>query len=193
MFQILLIRAGSSEYDQQGRIQGTLDIPLSEEGRRQVEALVDELNGQPWDTIYASPSQSAFQTAEMVGARRDVKPKTLDALSNLDHGLWQGMCVEDVKKKHPKVYRQWLEQPETVCPPQGETIRAAEGRIQSAVAKLAKKHKNEGIVALVVPEPLNTVIRHVLRQEELGDLWRLHAEEPQWELIEIEPATANAP
>jgi broad specificity phosphatase PhoE len=41
MFKLLLIRPGVTEYDQQGRIQGTLDIPLCEDGRRQVEAMVE--------------------------------------------------------------------------------------------------------------------------------------------------------
>ena len=57
-----------------------------------------------------------------IGATLDLKVKTLDKLQNLDHGLWQGMLVSDVKTKQPKVYRQWQEQPETVCPPQGETL-----------------------------------------------------------------------
>ena len=42
MDQILLIRPGTTEYDQQGRVQGTLDIPLCEDGRQEVEAMVGE-------------------------------------------------------------------------------------------------------------------------------------------------------
>ena len=83
--------------------------------------------------------------------------KTLDKLQNLDHGLWQGMLVSDVKTKQPKVYRQWQEQPETVCPPQGETLCTAKQRVQAALAKLLKKHKADGLVAIVVPEPLASV------------------------------------
>ena len=41
MFKILLIRPGVTEYDQQGRVQGTLDIPLCEDGRREVEAMIE--------------------------------------------------------------------------------------------------------------------------------------------------------
>ena len=46
MPQILLIRPGSTEYDRQGRIQGTLDIPLNEEGRQEVLEVVQQLKGQ---------------------------------------------------------------------------------------------------------------------------------------------------
>ena len=38
MVQIVLIRPGSTDYDEQGRIQGTLDIPLNEQGTREVAA-----------------------------------------------------------------------------------------------------------------------------------------------------------
>src|SRR5438034_516952 len=113
MVQILLIRPGTTEYDQQRRVQGTLDIPLCEDGRQQVEALVDALRDQPIAAIYASPCQSADQTAEALAQAFDLKVKTVDKLQNLDQGLWQGMLVSDVKSKQPRVYRQWQEQPET--------------------------------------------------------------------------------
>ena len=43
MIQIVLIRPGSTDYDEQGRIQGTLDIPLSLEASDTVRRLGDEL------------------------------------------------------------------------------------------------------------------------------------------------------
>jgi probable phosphoglycerate mutase len=191
MTQILLIRPGATEYDQQGRVQGTLDIPLCEDGRQEVETLVEELRAQPVAAIYASPSQSALQTAEALGAAVEMRVKTVDKLHNLDHGLWQGMLVADVKAKQPKVYRQWQDQPETVCPPQGETISAAKERVQAALSKLLKKHKSDGVLALVAPEPLASIIRHVLRQDAWGDLWRCSCGKAKWELVEA-PQTVVA-
>jgi probable phosphoglycerate mutase len=192
MLQILLIHPGCTEYDQQGRVQGTLDIPLCEDGRQEVEALIAELNGKPIAAIYSGPSQSALQTAEALAAAHDMKVKELDALVNLDHGLWQGMLVDDVKAKQPKVYRQWLEAPETVCPPQGETVSAAKQRVQTAINKVIKKHKADGLVALVVPEPLASIVRHMLTQVELGDLWHSADDAGKWELINVtEPVPAK--
>ncbi len=101
------------------------------------------------------------------------------------------MLVSDVRAKQPKVYRQWQEQPETVCPPQGETINAARQRVQGVLARLAKKHKNGGIVAIVAPEPLNSVFRNVLRSEEFGDLWQSPNGRTNWDLIDL-PETAAA-
>lgn len=173
MVQLLLIRPGITEYDQQGRVQGTLNIPLCEDGRQEVEAMVEELRGQPITAIYTSPSQSAEQTAESLGQALDLKVKTIESLENLDHGLWQGMLVADVKAKQPKVYRQWQEQPENVCPPQGETLSVAKQRVSAVITKLLKKHKADALFAVIAPEPLASVIRHVVRHDAWGDLSHL--------------------
>jgi probable phosphoglycerate mutase len=183
MVQILLIRPGTTEYDQQGRVQGTLDIPLCEDGRQEVEKMVEELRGKQIAALYASPCQSAEQTADAISTAFDVKTKTVDKLQNLDQGLWQGMLVSEVKTKQPKVYRQWQEQPETICPPQGETLVAAEQRVQAAMAKLLKKHRDDALVAIVAPEPLASVIRHALGQEDWGDLWQCSKCCAQWQVI----------
>jgi probable phosphoglycerate mutase len=172
-------------------VQGTLDIPLCEDGRQEVAAMIGQLRQQPITAVYSSPSQSARQTAEALAATLDLKVKTIDKLENLDHGLWQGMLVSDVKAKQPKVYRQWQEQPETVCPPQGETLSDAKERVQGALAKLMKKHKAEGLLALVVPEPLASVVRKVLRHDNWGDLWHCSDAAAKWELIDV-PQTVGA-
>jgi probable phosphoglycerate mutase len=190
MVQLLLIRSGTTEYDQQGRVQGTLNIPLCEDGRQEVETMIEELRGQPIAAIYASPSQSAEQTAETIGQALDLKVKTIDKLENLNHGLWQGMLVSDVKAKQPKVYRQWQEQPENVCPPQGETLTLAKQRVFAALTKLIKKHRADGLFAVVAPEPLASIIRNVVRQDGWGDLWQCTTCTPRWHLIEVPEAVA---
>lgn len=151
MVQLLLIRPGTTEYDQQGRVQGTLNIPLCEDGRQEVENMIEELRGKSIAAIYTSPCKSAEQTAECLGEALDVKVKTIDKFENVDHGLWQGLLVSDVKAKQPKVYRQWQETPEKVCPPQGETLSEAKERVSAAMTKLLKKHKADGVFAVVAP------------------------------------------
>lgn len=191
MVRVLLIRPGATEYDQQGRVQGTLDVPLCADGRQEVEKMVDELRGQPVTAIYVSPCQSAAQTAEALGAALNMKAKTIDKLQNVDQGLWQGLLVEEVRAKQPRVYKQWQEQPETVCPPQGETLGLARQRVQAALTKLLKKHKTDGVLAIVSPEPLASVIRNVLGHSEWGDLWHPANSAGRWQLIDV-PAPAEA-
>lgn len=191
MKRILLIRSGSTDFDEQGRIKGTLDIPLSFEGTAQIARLVDELSATPIDHLYASPCRCAIQSADVIAKARKLKVKKLDELQNLDHGLWHGKRIDEVKQSQPKVYRQLQEHPETVCPPQGEPVGAAFDRVRAALTKLLKKHKS-GTIALVVPEPISSIVRSVLAQCDLGDLWKVECECGGWQWIDVAPETVGA-
>lgn len=185
MLKILLIRTGRTEYECQGRIQGTLDVPLSEDGQQQIEDLAEALHDQQIELLYYAPCRATQQSAEILTEKLGIKAKKLESIRNLDHGLWQGMLLEDVKTKQPKVYRQWVEHPETVCPPNGETLKQARERLQQSLAKLAKKHK-EGTVGILMPEPLASVLHCLLLHEAVGGLWRVNGDKgPPWELIEM--------
>ena len=186
MLQIVLIRPGSTDYDQQERIQGALNVPLNEQGRSEVAEVIDQLIEKGIETVYAPPYQPAQETGKAIAEGLGVKLKKLDRMQNLNHGLWQGMLVKDVREKQPKVYRQWQEKPENVCPPEGEMLGQAEDRVRAAVSKLLKRHK-EGVIGLVVPEPLASLVRRFLQRGELGNLWKVTNGHGHWEVLEVEP------
>lgn len=193
MVQIVLIRPGATDFDEQGRIQGTLDIPLSAEGNLEVSRTIDELQGQGLQAIYCSSCQPATQTGEAIAAALGVKCKKLDNMHNLNHGLWQGMQVDEVRRKHPKVYRQWQEQPASVRPPEGEMLGEAMQRVTAGMKKLLKKHKH-GTIGLVVPEPLASLVRSYVGGGEVGDLWRAGQDHGRWEVLTVGQAPpANVP
>ncbi len=187
MLRIVLIRPGSTDYDEEERIQGTLDIPLNAQGSSEVAQAIDDLREKGIETVYAPPCEPAQETGKVVARELNAKFKKLDRMRNLDHGLWQGMLVEDVHHKQPKVYRQWQEKPESVCPPQGETLSHAGDRVRTAMIRLLKRHK-DGVIAIVVPEPLLSLVRCFIKHDnELGDLWKAPNGHGRWEIIEVEP------
>jgi broad specificity phosphatase PhoE len=188
--RVILVRPGSTEFDDQGRIKGNLDIPLSPSGTSQVAKTVQELAGIELDAIYASTGSASVATAEAIAEGRDVKVKKLDKLNNLDRGLWHGKLIEEVRRSQPKVFKQWQERPETVCPPQGEEFSAAEQRVQEVIEKLQRKHKDE-VIALVVPEPLASLVAHELGHGDLGDLWKAECQCGRWEIIECGAAAES--
>jgi broad specificity phosphatase PhoE len=188
MLTIILIPAGRTEYDCQGRIQGTLDVPLSNEGRQQAARAAADLavRTPPIEALYVGPCHSAQETAGILGPALKLKAKTVESLHNLHQGLWQGLLYNEVKTKQPKVFRQWQEQPETVCPPEGESLLEVRERLKASLAKLVKKHK-AGVIGMVVAPPLATVFRSMLRQEQVAGLCQpCSADSPLWESIDVE-------
>jgi broad specificity phosphatase PhoE len=189
MVQFVLIRPGSTDYDEQGRIQGTLDIPVNAQGSSEIDQIVPQLQELGIENLYSSPCLPAKQTAQRIGAALSLKVKDLPHMQNIDHGLWQGMLIEEVRLKQPKVYRQWQEQPECIRPPQGETVAEAYERVQSSMGRLLKKHKH-GCVGLVVPEPLATLVRCYLGRGELANLW-CNSHGDDWEVIDVQTPVAS--
>ncbi|MFC1597417.1 histidine phosphatase family protein [Planctomycetota bacterium] len=185
MVKIILIRPGSTDYDQQRRIQGTLDVPLNEQGSAEVASLIDALRPLKLEAVYAPGCQPALATAKAIAEAFDVKFKRLDRMRNVDHGLWQGMLIDEVRLKQPKVYRQWQERPRYICPPEGEMLDHATDRARVGLAKLLKRHKN-GVIGLVVSEPLASLVRCLLNHDELGDLWKASSEHGPWEVLDVE-------
>lgn len=164
MTQVVLIRSGATVYDEQNRVQGVLDIPLSDRGRAEVAQLAENLAGVELAALYCGPSESVVRTAEAVGKALGLRPKKIEDLRNLDQGLWQGLQLDEIKRRNNRVFRQWLDDPQTVCPPQGETIESALDRIKLALRPVIKRHHSEAL-GLVVGEPIAQLIACYLRRD----------------------------
>jgi len=187
MLRIVLVRPGQTDYDHQLRIRGTLDVPMNPQGLHEVDDTIEQLRGLDIDAVYSGPCQPTRETAEALAGAFDAKLKVLDLLANLDAGLWQGKLIADVKQHQPRVYRQWQENPDGVCPPSGESVSEVRARIRTALDKVWKKHhKGSATVVIVAPEPLASVIHAELARERLGDLWKAEGHCGWWEIIEYE-------
>ncbi len=92
MIPLLVIRHGRTEWNAHKRSQGHTNIPLSEEGIRQVSAwrLPVDHSGFNW---MASPLDRALQTAELLGIEAIPEP----ALMEMSWGAWEGRSFDDVK------------------------------------------------------------------------------------------------
>lgn len=196
MIKIALVRPGATSFDEQGRIKGCLDIPLSECGKRQAHEVAQQLShmlssgevsspARKLETVYTSPCQSAQATAEILSEACGSKVKTIDCMRNVNHGLWQGKLIEEVKRLQPSVYRHIQDNPLCFSPPGGETIEEAQSRVKSSLAKIVRKHK-EAVIALVVPDPLASLVRQLLIAGNLGDLWKAEQDHGSLEMITLE-------
>lgn len=152
---IAVVRPGCTDFDEQNRIQGNLDLPLNNRGRDQLAATIALLQPWPLDAVFTSRLDPARSTAESIGEEIQVSVQFHDDLRNVDQGLWQGLSLEEIRRKSPRVLKQWQESPETIRPPEGETIQEALARSQKV---LKKPMKREESIAIVTSEPLATLL-----------------------------------
>ncbi len=96
---VYLLRHGQTSYNVQKRYQGTLDIPLSEEGR----ARLVRASFSP-ELVFVSPLSRAQQTAEIVFP--DAVLEVVDGLEEMCFGSFQGRTYQEMERDPD--YLEWL-------------------------------------------------------------------------------------
>ncbi len=155
--QIVLVKPGVTDFDAQGRIMGTLDVPLSDSGIAQAQGVAAEFAGVEISAVYSGPCLAAQQTAVEITAHSRVRPRVEAKLKNVDMGLWQGRELDELKSNQPRFVRQWQDNPEQICPPGGETLMDVRPRVDAFLKRISRKHKS-GVVVVVVGDPLASEI-----------------------------------
>lgn len=96
--QIWLVRHGETEWAKSGRHTGRSDVPLTDVGRRQAEALRGRLTGHRFALVLTSPSSRATETARLAGfPDAIVEPD----LGEWDYGEFEGRTTPDIRAEIP--------------------------------------------------------------------------------------------
>jgi broad specificity phosphatase PhoE len=148
MTEIVLVRHGETELNTAGVFRGRTDVPLNERGREQAAGVAAALADPPVNAVYSSPMVRALDTARAIADRHGLEPITDEAFNNIDLGEWQGGWKEKVKAKQPELWRLWLEDPDSLRIPGGETLAQVRERSYTRALELARKHTDERIVVV---------------------------------------------
>jgi broad specificity phosphatase PhoE len=119
MLTILLTRHGLPSAATNLWLGGRMDVPLSEVGRAQAEALARRLTGFRIDRIISSPMLRAVETARAVAADRHVELD--ERLREQDCGSWEGLTFDDATAGDPELRARWEQDPAATSLPGGES------------------------------------------------------------------------
>jgi broad specificity phosphatase PhoE len=103
--RLLLIRHGESTANADGRLQGHLDIPLSDRGRRESDLLAERLSRLTIDALYTSTLSRARETAETVANRLGLDVVERPALMERDVGELAGLTRDEIRARYPEYIR----------------------------------------------------------------------------------------
>ena len=123
--EIWLFRHGQTAWSVSGQHTGRTDLPLTEAGREQAEALGQYLAGRKFDLVLSSPLARAAETCRLAGYGDSAR--FADDLMEWDHGEYEGLRPADILKKRPG----WTIWNDGV--PGGETIEQVEQRARNVV------------------------------------------------------------
>lgn len=184
MKRLILVRHGQSVWNEARRFQGATDVPLSELGRRQAEALGRVLRGWPLGAAYVSPLARARETAEIALAGRTIPLVTLPELRELSLGAWEGLRVDDLRGGDPDPYEAWVRAPLDHPPPGAEPLEAVRRRVLAAVDRIAAAHPDGEDVLVVAHGGIISVYACHLLGLSFNALWRLRVDNGSLTVVE---------
>jgi broad specificity phosphatase PhoE len=136
-----LVRHGQTDWNKEAVFRGRADRPLNMTGKREGLAVAFALEDTSLAGIYSSPLVRAIQTMEETADRHGQDVVAVDDLTDIDFGTWQGKPKDEVAREHTEQYRTWLEEPEKMEFPGGESLVEAAQRATKAIEELAGKHE----------------------------------------------------
>lgn len=132
------VRHGESVYNAEGRVQGQVDVPLSELGFQQGQAVAAALCSFPIDAIFSSPLQRAFKTAEIAAEKLDLEIRTDNRLMEVNAGVFQDKLRSELQELYPDELARWASGDADFVIPGGESRNQLTRRGIDALRDIAK-------------------------------------------------------
>lgn len=162
---ITLVRHGRTVANAGGLLQGRVDNPLDDVGRRQARAAAAMVG--PVDAVITSPLVRAAETAAAFVSAGVVVSD--DRWLELDYGEWDGRPVADVPADTWSLWRKDL----TFRPPGGESLDELGRRIRGALDDLVAAPPGDHVVVVTHVSPIKAAVAWALGVgDEVG--WRTY-------------------
>lgn len=143
--EIYLIRHGETLWNKLGKFQGSVDIELSEEGRKQAECLKRTLKGD-FQAVYASPLIRAMETANTLCEGTGLKVVPCENMREINFGVFEGLTFAEIQNNYPKEFDRWRTEEEGPFVGGDLSVRNASIRAASAIRSIATSHPGEKVL-----------------------------------------------
>jgi broad specificity phosphatase PhoE len=187
MSKIFVVQTGQTIWEAQDRIESLPGAPLTEIGASDVERAASELVacGEPIRAVYACNSEAERQTADLIAQALSAKVRMEPELHELDYGLWQGLTRDELKRRQPKLIRQWFDAPSSVRPPGGESLDEALIRLRLAIKGVLKRHKDDAALFVLRPVAVG-LLRCLVTNDPVEQIWKHVDNEFTWGSYEMD-------
>jgi broad specificity phosphatase PhoE len=147
--QIVLVRHGATDWNLQGRCQGSSDRHLSEVGARQAERLAALLSAEEIHAIYSSHLRRALQTADYISQPHKLPVLIEQNIRELDHGELEGLTFNQIKENYAEFLLRWRSEPAEICVPGGERLADVAERAWNGLNQIVQRHPDAERILVV--------------------------------------------
>ena len=167
---VYLVRHGQVENHATGVYNGQNDVAITDEGRRQMRAVLERLRDRKIGAVYCSDLSRAVEGAEIIGGGLGLGFQALPGLRERNFGAWEGLTYDEIRQQDPDLFEFWRKDVTGVRPPGGgESSEDLMERVMSTYLPLVERHRGAEIVVvahggvnrLILAHALNLEVRYV--------------------------------
>lgn len=171
--ELYIVRHGETLWNKEKRLQGRVDIELSDAGRAVARLTGEALTNTHIDKIFSSPLKRAYETAELIRNGRNIPIETDSRLKELSFGCYEGQNFSELIKDETLTFQYFFKKPEKYVPaPDAETLEHAILRagnfMQEVIEPLADTCER---IMIVAHGALNKAIMSYIKQHDICDFW----------------------
>lgn len=198
---LYLIRHGETEGSETKRYKGSIDVPLSENGIKQMKGtsvfiqnvMQDKKNhascivhpaSSNLSAIYCSPLSRAVSSAGIIAGPYGLQPVETPELRERSFGIWEGMTFSEIKEKYPEEFEAWADNPLRYSPIKGESTLEVKDRIMPPLTRILEGHKGDNI-AVVAHGGVNRIILCHFLGIPLENIFRIEQDYAAVNIIEL--------
>jgi broad specificity phosphatase PhoE len=185
--RFMLVRHGVCAQTDSVLLGRTLDPPLDERGRRQVEELALRFD-HAVDLLEASPRIRTQETASAIARRTRALVRTSEALDEVDFGRWSGAPFAELACDAQ--WRTWNERRGEARTPAGQSMADVQARIVTHLHELHVRYPDAVIVLVTHAEVIRAAVLHVLGAP-LDDYVRLPIDPASLTTLDLEAGRAD--
>ncbi len=170
MVRLIIIRHGETDYNLESRYCGFSNPSLNNRGIWQAKMLAVKLKGVRIDKVYSSDLKRAYETAKIIFGNSPIE-KTAD-FREMNFGLFEGLKYEQIIKKYPKLYGDWIDILPKIKIPKGEGLKDLGKRVKKRLFSILSRHKDKTIALVTHGGPIRIILCDALKKD-LKAFWQI--------------------
>ncbi len=162
MTELCVTRHGETDWNISGILQGWIDVPLNDTGRRQAIELAETLADAGFSRVCTSPLRRSAETAEIITRAWGLPPPTVcEGLKERHFGLIQGMPKRELSISHPGLHQEILRRNPACQFDQGESLDHFADRVMDGLKAIAQQHAGTRVLVITHGWVMDVITRHI--------------------------------
>lgn len=159
---VLLVRHGQTDSNINDFYMGSSSEDLNQVGYTQARCLSSRLADLPVAAFYTSPLRRAYTTAAVLAEPHNLEPNELDDLTEIRLGDWQGLHMDEIRRRWAELWRQWRTDPSQLTLPNGESLNEVAERSLKAFEEVIQANQEKYVVLVTHDSVVRVLVAHVL-------------------------------